>query len=123
MTDLTKIEFFIEDKNVGAVSRVVNTFKVFNFTSVPVVNATTTKAGTIAAETGGSVVEMVSRSLAASMKDEFAPGEIADFVVAAGKARKSYTYVIGKLVEAKLLRRSGKGQKTRYHLVQKKEGK
>jgi hypothetical protein len=117
MSQLTRIEFFVDDKNVGAIQRELIKYKVINLTSTPVVNASVSPEGRAVAETGGTTFEMISRAISASMKTEFTSDEIRQYVVAVGKAPTTASAVITELMQQRVLKRKGRGV---YTLITKK---
>jgi hypothetical protein len=123
MTDLTRVEFLIEDKNVGMVRRDLLKFKIFNLDVTPVVNAKPRKGGGVEAKSDGSVADMV----AASLSERFKNGQIVTspdvktILVSLGKSPLTTSQVVNKLVTMKVLRKKPKAKGV-FFMINKRKG-
>lgn len=114
MTEISRIEIFCEDRQVGRIQRMLVGL-VIKLASQPVVNASVTKNG-LQAKTGGSALEMLAHHLRTTKKKVITAKELQAFMQQIGRSPWSYTILRDQAVTTKLLVKLGKGKSTKYRV-------
>jgi hypothetical protein len=114
-----KIEAFVEDKRLAEALRALAGLIRGQPSVVPVVNAVH-HHGKVKAKSNGALLDMFSQHLTESKLDNFNATKAKEFLKASGRSPSSSNYLLRQAVQAKLIKRSGKGSASIYHVLPKK---
>jgi hypothetical protein len=109
-----RITFFVDDKNLAAVLRGV-AGQARNLEVVPVVNAEPTAKNGVQ-QKAGSLTELFLAELG-KLTGDFRASDARKACAAAGASPKSYGTYVKRLINARLIKSSGKGTGMTYRMV------
>ncbi len=109
MTDLFKVEFFVEDKNLAKAKRALMGLAL-EMRDTPVNNAVAA-GGKIKAATPGTMIDLFLEQVKKMKVKEVTPAMMRQFAVAIGRSEKSYSNMLRELLSAGVLKRKANGKK------------
>jgi hypothetical protein len=108
-----RIELFVDDKNLAdALRRLAGIGR--DVRAIPVVNAEPAGRAGVAATSSGDIVELFRGWLTRHKKAEISADDARTFLREIGRSPNSRNYLLKQAVNAGLLRRTGKGNASRY---------
>lgn len=113
-----KIEVFVDDKRLPELLRAMAGLVRGLPSVVPVVNAEEDHPSGLKAMTNGALLNMFTEHLA-RLNDPFGPEEVRSFLKSVGKSQNSYSYLLGRAMAARLVRKTGKPGHIRYHPIKR----
>lgn len=115
-----KIECFVEDKRVGDALRALAGIARGQPSVIPMINAEPTKDGSgVKAKVSGGLLNMFIEHLTKERIDTIKSGSVKDYLKSIGKSGGSATYLLQQAHKAGLVRKTGKGNATVYHVVKR----
>lgn len=110
-----RVSFFVDDKKLAnALRGLAGIAMAPGPVAEPVINAEA-KGGKIVAVTNGSKLELLADYLTKHKIGTFTPKEAMESIVPGiGMAKSSTSYMLKRAVEARVVKRSGKGNKAIY---------
>lgn len=113
--DLFKVEFYVKDKDLAKVKRILANTRVVRGEIVdhPVVNAMM-KNGKLRAKTDGNTLSLLLDYLQKSKKAEINADDVRTMLQENGRNPTSYRYALTEAIKAGYLRRKGKGATMTY---------
>jgi hypothetical protein len=116
ITNLSRVEFFCEDKKLGTALRALTGLIVGQPTVQPVVNAQV-KTGKLKAKTSGDPVSMFAQYVKDNKHTQIHAEDMRVFAKSIGRPTTSYGYYLKKMQDAGLLKKTGKGTASGYKVV------
>lgn len=111
-----RIECFVEDKNLAKALHALNGI-VLDLRTVPVANAAPAPDGDVIATTQGSTLDMLASWLAKKKVAQIKAKDAKQFQRDIGRSELGYSHTLRMAIDAKMLRKKGKGQTTLYEVV------
>jgi hypothetical protein len=111
-----RIEAFCDDKNLARVLHALAGLVLAAPKITPVANAQA-KNGEVKAASSGEVLPMLSSYLKKRRLDVVNATVVREFAVAHGYSAASYSHILKKATQARLLRKRGKGTKSSYAVI------
>jgi hypothetical protein len=111
-----RIECFCDDKKLAAVLRALAGLVVGSPGVTPVINAEV-KAGKLKQSTGGKLIDLFAEHLRAEKPEVIDSDYARAFIKDLGMSPASYTYLLRKACDTKLVRKTGKGTQSKYTVL------
>ena len=113
-----KVEFFVDDKRLGAALLALVGIAHGQPGVVPVVNAVK-KANGLAPVATGSTMDRFAAALQEHKGRNISANDVRAMMKPLGLTEKSYSYILKRAMETKLVKKTGKGQgtATRYAVL------
>jgi hypothetical protein len=116
---LHHVEFFIDDKHVGSLQRLLAPLGIREFKARPVNNVIASNGG-IKAATNGTLQAMFQAEVKKLRLPILKATDVKSILVKIGSNPSNYRYVLTTAVELGFLRKLGKGHSMRYKVAGRK---
>jgi hypothetical protein len=113
-----KVEFFVEDKKLPDSLRALTGLIRGLPSVVPVVNVDEGHHSGLKPKTNGVLLDAFAQHIA-RFDHPFGPNDVREFLKSNGKAPGSASYLIQKAIAARLVKRTGSSNATKYHVVKR----
>jgi hypothetical protein len=113
-----KVEFFVEDKKLPDSLRALTGLIRGLPSVVPVVNVDEGHHSGLKPKTNGALLDAFASHIM-EFDRPFGQNEVREFLKSHGKAVSSATYLIQKAIKARLVKRTGSSNATRYHVIKR----
>lgn len=113
------VQFYVDDKRLGAALLALVGIAHGQPSVVPVVNVKKKPNGSLAPKAEGSTIDRFIAALQPHKGKTIQASDVRAMMKPLGMSDKSYSYLLKKALNAKLVRKSGKGQgtSTRYEVL------
>ena len=112
-----KVDFFVDDKRLGAALLALVGLAHGQPSVVPVVNIVKQGRNGVAAKSDGSTVERFAEALKPMKGKTIIARDVGSMMRPLGLAHASRGYVLKQAVDAGLMKKSGKGSGTKYTVL------
>jgi hypothetical protein len=116
MQQISRIEFFCDDRHVGSALRALAGIAVGQPKATPIVNAEA-KNGRLTQATNGELLAMFSAYLKKHKLTDINAAGLRAFLTSIGRAPSSYGYLLAKARAARILKKMGGGTTTSSYRV------
>ena len=113
-----RLEFFCEDKQLPKVLHALSGMISGQPTVQPVANAMLDKSGKVVAKTDGDPVSIMRQHFKENGVTTVTSALAREMTQLCGMVPSSYQYLLKQAVKGGLLKKTGKGVGTRYHVVE-----
>jgi hypothetical protein len=112
-----RIECFCDDKRLAQVLRVLTGLVIGSPAVAPVLNAEQEKGGRIKQASNGKLIDLFSAHLKKDNPETINARYVKSFLQEIGSSPLSYSHVLKQAIDSKLVRKTGKGTRSKYTVL------